>query len=413
MKIPYIKTKGTILLWIFSCSYFLYSNVLQNPGFEDGLNYWQMTSGTSSIISVPTGVRNGYFAMLTPDAGVVGFRQTSIPVQPNTWYRLTVHSKVKELYDLVSSYMYPICWSKFYVNGEEIYNSWHNWYSFKWLQDDWTVFNTGGNTSIEITIERYVETFFFDTEGIVFDDIILAPYDTIQPKILSAEASDGTNQIAGIDDDDYVVIAFSEPTNKIPIQRYFETVYEEITHPLDIACKLLSGNTWLDGTGNIKEALWNENGDTMVVYLSTNSGAPTIVVGDTIRPGRSEILDESGNPILRDVVVLAGSFGGGGVAENMISKQFNLQQNLPNPFNSTTSIRYQLSKDGYVRLNIYDICGRFVTNLVNEHQKADFYDVCWNGKNELGNECPSGIFFYKLEAGDLIAIRKMIRLERQ
>lgn len=99
--------------------------------------------------------------------------------------------------------------------------------------------------------------------------------------------------------------------------------------------------------------------------------------------------------------------------QQIIPKEFKLEQNFPNPFNPETKIIYQIPKDGLVTLIIYDILGREVRTLVNGQQKtAGRYEVEFNGK-----ELSSGMYFYKLEVSNLsngksfIDVKKMILLK--
>lgn len=85
-----------------------------------------------------------------------------------------------------------------------------------------------------------------------------------------------------------------------------------------------------------------------------------------------------------------------------------LKQNYPNPFNPTTQIRYDVSKTQVVKLKIYDILGREVRTLVNELKSAGEYSVVWDGKNNTGSQVSTGAYFYRLEAGDFVDIKKMI-----
>lgn len=262
-------------------------------------------------------------------------------------------------------------------------------------------------------VERNVDAFPPGSEGIVFDDIILEVYEQDRPQMVSAVASDGEIELPGIDPDDYVTIAFSEPTNKMPIQRLFEISHSEIIHPIDIVFHPTSDHSWLDGTGNIGEAVWNASGDTLCVYLSTNGGVPSIVLGDTLRPGRCKILDEPGNPILRDVVVLSGSIGPAGVDDNPFFHSFTLHQNTPNPFSGITQIGYQISTGNTqdVSLSIYDVTARLLRHWGDQTLRQSSY-VSWDGKDYSGRESPSGIYFCRLRSGDELATKKMILLRR-
>ena len=88
---------------------------------------------------------------------------------------------------------------------------------------------------------------------------------------------------------------------------------------------------------------------------------------------------------------------------NTVPKVYSLAQNYPNPFNPTTTINFGLPKAGLVKLVIYDILGRVVSTLVNEHREAGTYNIAFDASN-----ISSGVYFYKLEAGDFSSIKKMV-----
>jgi len=82
---------------------------------------------------------------------------------------------------------------------------------------------------------------------------------------------------------------------------------------------------------------------------------------------------------------------------------FELEQNYPNPFNPETKIRWQLSVGGFVKLDIYNILGQKVRTLVNGRREAGKYSVRFNAAS-----LPSGLYFYRLRAGNRVAVRKMM-----
>ncbi len=85
--------------------------------------------------------------------------------------------------------------------------------------------------------------------------------------------------------------------------------------------------------------------------------------------------------------------------------------NFPNPFNPTTTIKFALSSAENVHLSVYDLSGRTVTTLVNGPMAADHHEIVWNGKDDNGNRVASGVYFYKLTAGDFNATDKMVMLK--
>lgn len=86
----------------------------------------------------------------------------------------------------------------------------------------------------------------------------------------------------------------------------------------------------------------------------------------------------------------------------ILPKEFRLNQNFPNPFNPTTQIKYELPKNEYVTLVVYDLLGNQITELVNKEQSAGEYTINFDAAN-LSN----GIYFYQLKAGKFISTRKM------
>jgi 5'-nucleotidase len=90
-----------------------------------------------------------------------------------------------------------------------------------------------------------------------------------------------------------------------------------------------------------------------------------------------------------------------------LPQEFALSQNYPNPFNPQTEISYSLPYDTNVRLAIYDILGQEVRILIDGYQSAGENTVVWDGRNQNGQAVSSGIYFYKLQAGDFVDTKKM------
>jgi hypothetical protein len=87
-------------------------------------------------------------------------------------------------------------------------------------------------------------------------------------------------------------------------------------------------------------------------------------------------------------------------------KEFTLAQNYPNPFNPATVINYQLPSNNHVTLKVYDLLGKEVVTLINQEQQAGKYSVQMNGE-----KLSSGIYFYKLQAGNFVEVKKMTLLK--
>jgi hypothetical protein len=104
-----------------------------------------------------------------------------------------------------------------------------------------------------------------------------------------------------------------------------------------------------------------------------------------------------------------------GIAENetnqMFPKSLKLEQNFPNPANPETMIKYHLPEKMLVRLKIFNVFGQEVRLLVNSIESTGTHSVLWDGRNNGGQSVVSGIYFYKLEAGDQVRSRKLIILK--
>jgi hypothetical protein len=85
---------------------------------------------------------------------------------------------------------------------------------------------------------------------------------------------------------------------------------------------------------------------------------------------------------------------------------------FPNPFTGATTVRFELSQAALVRLEIFDVRGRRVTDVVERRYEAGFHVLGWDGRDALGNEVPGGVYFYRLEAGEASSVRKLIRVTR-
>ena len=93
--------------------------------------------------------------------------------------------------------------------------------------------------------------------------------------------------------------------------------------------------------------------------------------------------------------------------KNNIPDNYELAQNFPNPFNPSTTIKYEIKEGGHVTLNVYNLLGNLVATLVNKNESAGTYYVSFNSNSEK-NPLPSGVYFYRLQAGDFVATKKMV-----
>ncbi|MFC1887356.1 T9SS type A sorting domain-containing protein [Candidatus Cloacimonadota bacterium] len=100
-----------------------------------------------------------------------------------------------------------------------------------------------------------------------------------------------------------------------------------------------------------------------------------------------------------------------GASDDLIPLVTELSGNFPNPFNPVTNIKFALSQNDHVRIDIYNIKGEKVTTLVDEEMEAAFYTLTWNGTDENQKKVTSGVYFYKMKAGRYTSTKKMIMLK--
>ncbi len=102
---------------------------------------------------------------------------------------------------------------------------------------------------------------------------------------------------------------------------------------------------------------------------------------------------------------------GTSVDEELLPIEFALGQNAPNPFNPVTVIQYQLPEPAHVRIDVYNIAGRRVRTIVDGPQEAGYQTVVWDGTNDFGQKVASGVYMYRMQAGDFVSEKRMVLLK--
>ena len=97
--------------------------------------------------------------------------------------------------------------------------------------------------------------------------------------------------------------------------------------------------------------------------------------------------------------------------EGLIPQEFSLSHNYPNPFNPQTTIRYGLPRQSNLTLIIYNIMGQVIMHWDEQNVPPGFYRKTWNGTNQIGAPVVSGLYFYRIIAGDFVQTKKMVLLK--
>jgi hypothetical protein len=149
-------------------------------------------------------------------------------------------------------------------------------------------------------------------------------------------------------------------------------------------------------------------------FVAAPNAAPQFVIVDTVYDPRNMSVQFGGPRGDWDLTpggyFRYGTTGIGDGQSASLPTEFGLKQNYPNPFNPETNIQFMVPKASNVSIEIFNILGQRVKSLVSESKEAGVYSVRWDGANEDGQNVPSGVYFYKMVAGDFAQTNKMIML---
>ena len=198
------------------------------------------------------------------------------------------------------------------------------------------------------------------------------------------------------------------PNTLVIISRNEEPVYIEYYNPQfsaepDSGCVPLEVNFVDESNGNPTIWQWDFQNDGIYDSFEQN---PTFIYN---YPGIYDVKLKINNSTFVDSLV---KFNYITVSDTQILPvNCLLNQNYPNPFNPETTINYQLPADSEVELIIYNIKGQKVKTLVDELLQQGEHSIIWNGRDSNCNRVGSGIYFYKLKAGDFQKVRKMMLIK--
>jgi hypothetical protein len=146
---------------------------------------------------------------------------------------------------------------------------------------------------------------------------------------------------------------------------------------------------------SLQGLILNENPKFAVEFVADFHGISTIEFVDII------LADTDGNSIAVDIQSFDISN-----SSNLLPVKTELTDAYPNPFNPSSTIKYDLANDGHVEIMVYDATGRLVDELVNQHQTAGYHSITWNASNQA-----SGMYFAKMVVGDIVQTQKLVLLK--
>jgi hypothetical protein len=119
----------------------------------------------------------------------------------------------------------------------------------------------------------------------------------------------------------------------------------------------------------------------------------------------------AGSGYLIVVDVNSGNVDVSNIDSHGLPESYFLHQNYPNPFNPITRIGFRLPRPSRVILEVFDVSGHLILTLYDKELNSGSYEVDWDGRNSMGQEVASGVYFYRLKTDHFIAAKKMLLIK--
>ena len=150
------------------------------------------------------------------------------------------------------------------------------------------------------------------------------------------------------------------------------------------------------------------SGDLILIYDQNENGT---IEENEIRTAAQDCLDKKLS--LDDFVVLFMYYAELSEPEQIPKPQniYSLSPNYPNPFNPETTINFSLQETGDVNLNVYNVKGQLVKTLVDQKKDAGNHSVVWAGKDNNNRKVATGVYFYRIKAGEFTDMKKMLLIK--
>jgi len=148
------------------------------------------------------------------------------------------------------------------------------------------------------------------------------------------------------------------------------------------------------------EGLANETGEIVTLHFEMNQ--PNVSDTD-LKLSSVDLFDQNGNTIDTRIDLTHPD-------PVVIPSRYGLNQNFPNPFNPSTTITFDLPESGDVHLAVYNITGQIISSIIQENREAGTHSVTWRGRDNMGQQVSSGVYFYKIvfNHGQWSAVKKML-----
>jgi len=223
-----------------------------------------------------------------------------------------------------------------------------------------------------------------------------------------------TFSFIGIDGSGNVIVATSAIHNDVTRYDYFVRKYQQVHLPVDDAINEVTADvSALPLSAGNKNALNSKLQNALVKYNAGDLNTAKNILNAFLNQLNQLIVDgkitqAQAQPIIDYVSLILGEIESqlAKITDLQVPEEFALSQNYPNPFNPSTRIKFEVPFSSNVEISVYNSLGEKVSNIVNEMKEAGSYEVQWNA-----SDFPSGIYFYRMKAGDFINVHKMILMK--
>ena len=173
------------------------------------------------------------------------------------------------------------------------------------------------------------------------------------------------------------------------------------------------GNFALQVTGVVSTRPTVFSVSPLVTTLGVGSNQKFIITAtlDSAKQRKATIYFVHDGISLLDSVSITLNSTTGVASSDALPQSFELSQNYPNPFNPSTTIEFALPQKEFVTLKIFNLLGQEMGTLLSEEMNAGKHSVRWEGKNASGLAVPTGVYMYRIQAGDFTQIRRMVLIK--
>ncbi len=280
--------------------------------------------------------------------------------------------------------------------------------------------NTGNETN-KLTVDQasFLNDIAIDEDGMLYfsdnNNIYIAPTEDTYTVLL---ADAGANGLLVDNDNNRLLYTDDTPTTGSAISAIDLTTKTSATLINNPNFQWLDGLT-VDHQGNYYVSCWSQPN---AVYRYDPNFTSSVLASDghngVDHSGAADIFYDQVNNILAvpnftantvDFIPFAQLSAIGEITS--IPSKFQLHQNFPNPFNPTTTIFYDVSKESNVKVTVFDLLGREIIKLIDQIEPIGTRSINWDGRDYIGNLVKAGVYIYRIEAERFIQTKKMVLLK--